>query len=144
MISSAGFFELRARLSGRSGDLKPGSYELREDMSFTAALDELEEGVPPNVTIVSIPEGLSRREIAPIVKDTPLRGSYMRASRRNPELRPRRYGAPAGASLEGFLFPATYELKKRRPGERAREPPSSRPSSATSTRSTCATRSART
>ena len=115
VISSAGFFELRARLSGRSGDLKPGSYELREDMSFTAALDELEQGVPPNVTIVSVPEGLSRREIAPIVKDTPLRGSYLRASRRNPELRPRRYGAPAGASLEGFLFPATYELKKRRP-----------------------------
>jgi UPF0755 protein len=115
VISNAGFFELRARLSGRSGDLKPGSYELREDMSFTAALDELEHGVPPNVTIVSIPEGLSRREIAPIVKDTPLRGSYLRASRRNPELRPRGYGAPAGASLEGFLFPATYELKKRRP-----------------------------
>jgi UPF0755 protein len=115
VISNAGFFELRARLSGRDGDLKPGSYELREDMSFTAALDELEQGVPPNVTVVSIPEGLSRREIAPIVKESPLRGSYLRASGRSPELRPRRYGARAGASLEGFLFPATYELRKRRP-----------------------------
>jgi UPF0755 protein len=115
VISSAGFFELRARLDGRSGDLKPGSYELREDMSFTAALDELEQGVPPNVTIISVPEGLSRREIAPIVKDSPLRGGYMRASRRNAALNPRRYGAPAGATLEGFLFPATYELRKRRP-----------------------------
>jgi UPF0755 protein len=115
VISSAGFFELRARLDGRSGDLKPGSYELREDMSFSAALDELEEGVPPNVAVVSIPEGLSRREIAPIVKETSLRGSYMRASRRSPALNPRRYGAPAGATLEGFLFPATYELRKGRP-----------------------------
>ena len=115
VIASAGFFELRARLAGRSGDLKPGSYELREDMSFAAALDALEEGVPPNVTIVSVPEGLSRREIAPIVKGSPLRGSYMRASRRNREVRPRRYGAPRGASLEGFLFPATYELRKGRP-----------------------------
>jgi UPF0755 protein len=115
VISSAGFFELRARLDGRSGELKPGSYELREDMSFTAALDEIEQGVPPNVTIISVPEGLSRREIAPIVKDSPLRGGYMRASRRNPALNPRRYGAPAGATLEGFLFPATYELRKRRP-----------------------------
>jgi UPF0755 protein len=115
VIGSAGFFELRARLAGRSGDLKPGSYELREDMSFAAALDALEQGVPPNVAVVSVPEGLSRREIAPIVKDSPLRGSYMRASRRNSELRPRRYGAPAGASLEGFLFPATYELRKGRP-----------------------------
>ena len=143
VISSAGFFELRARLAGRSGELKPGSYELREDMSFTAALDALEQGVPPNVTVVSIPEGLSRREIAPIVKESPLRGSYLRASRRDPELKPRRYGAPAGASLEGFLFPATYELKKRRPVARS-SALSSRPSSATSTRSTCATRSART
>ena len=40
-------------------------------------------------------------------------GSYLRASRRNPELDPRRYGAPRGASLEGFLFPATYELQAR-------------------------------
>ena len=47
VISNAGFFELRARLAGRSGDLKPGSFQLREDMSFTAALDELEKGVPP-------------------------------------------------------------------------------------------------
>ncbi len=115
VVASAGFFEVRARLEGRSGDLKPGSYRLREDMSFTAALDALEEGVPPNVTLVSVPEGLSRREIAPIVRRSPLRGGYMRASRRNPELRPRRYGAPRGASLEGFLFPATYELRKGRP-----------------------------
>ena len=115
VISNAGFFELRARLAGRSGDLKPGSFQLREDMSFTAALDELEKGVPPDVTIVSLPEGLSRRELAPVVRKSQLRGSYLRASRRNPELNPRRYGAPGPASLEGFLFPATYELKKGRP-----------------------------
>jgi UPF0755 protein len=30
-------------------------------------------------------------------------------------LDPREYGAPGGRSLEGFLFPATYELKKGQP-----------------------------
>ena len=121
VISSAGFFELRARLAGRSGDLKPGSYEMREDMSYAAALDALERGVPPNITVVQLPEGLSRREIAPIVKQAGVPGRYLRASRRNPALDPRRYGAPRGRSLEGFLFPATYELKKGQTVARLRD-----------------------
>jgi peptidoglycan lytic transglycosylase G len=113
VVEDAGFFQLRARLTGHSGDLRPGSYELRKDMSFTAALDTLQQGVPPNVVQVAIPEGLSRREIRPLTKG--LRGNYIRASRRSRELDPADYEAPRGASLEGFLFPATYELKKGRP-----------------------------
>jgi len=116
VISSSGFFQLRARLSGASEDLKPGSYELREDMSFSAALDELKKGVPPNVVIISIPEGRSRREVAPLVKR--LDGNYMRATRRARGFNPREYRAPRGATLEGFLFPATYELKKGQPVKR--------------------------
>jgi peptidoglycan lytic transglycosylase G len=113
VVEDAGFFQLRARLSGHSGDLRPGTYELRKDMSFTAALDALQEGVPPNVVRVAIPEGLSRREIRPLTKG--LRGNYTRATRRSRALDPRDYKAPRGATLEGFLFPATYELKKGRP-----------------------------
>ncbi len=116
VISSSGFFQLRARLAGASGDLKPGSYELREDMSFSAALDVLRKGVPPNVVVVSIPEGRSRREIAPLTKR--LDGNYLRATRRARGFNPREYRAPRGASLEGFLFPATYELKKGQPVKR--------------------------
>jgi UPF0755 protein len=115
VISNAGFFELRARLAGRSGELKPGAFELREDMSFSAALDALETGVPPNVLVVSLPEGLSRRELAPVVRRAKVPGNYLRASRRNRELNPRRYGAQGARSLEGFLFPASYELRKGRP-----------------------------
>jgi UPF0755 protein len=110
VIRSAGFFELRARLAGRSGQLRPGRYELRQDLSYLAALDALEEGVPPNVVQVTVPEGRSRREIAPLVRR--LRGNYLRATRQSPLLRPRRYGARGARSLEGFLFPATYELRK--------------------------------
>ena len=113
VVEDAGFFQLRARITGHSGDLRPGSYELRKDMSFAAALEALQEGVPPNVVQVAIPEGLSRSEIRPLTKG--LRGNYMRASRRSRRLDPTEYKAPRGASLEGFLFPATYELKKGRP-----------------------------
>jgi UPF0755 protein len=113
VVEDAGFFQLRARLEGHSGDLRPGTYELRKDMSFMAALDALQAGVPPDVVRVAIPEGLSREEIRPLTKG--LRGNYMRATRRSRRLDPAAYKAPRGASLEGFLFPATYELKKGRP-----------------------------
>ena len=119
VVDDAGFFQLRARLTGHSGDLRPGSYELRKDMSFAAALDALQEGVPPNVVQVSIPEGLSRKEIAPLTDG--LRGSYVRATRRSPSLNPRDYGARGATSLEGFLFPATYELKKGQTVRRLRD-----------------------
>jgi uncharacterized YceG family protein len=112
VVEDAGFFQLRARLTGHTGDLRPGSYELKKDMSFTAALDALQEGVPPNVVQVAVPEGLSRSEIRPLTKG--LRGNYVRASRRSSKLNPAHYRAPHGASLEGFLFPSTYELKKGR------------------------------
>jgi peptidoglycan lytic transglycosylase G len=116
VIESASFFELRARLSGRSGDLKPGPYELRQEMSYGAVLDRLEEGVPPNVVLVTVPEGRSRAEVAPLVKR--LDGNYLRATRRHPALDPRDYRARGATSLEGFLFPATYELKKGQPVRR--------------------------
>jgi uncharacterized YceG family protein len=116
VVESASFFELRARLAGRDGELKPGPYELKEEMSYAAVLDRLEQGVPPNVVLVTIPEGRSRGEVAPLVKK--LDGNYLRATRRNPALDPRDYRARGATSLEGFLFPATYELKKGQPVKR--------------------------
>jgi UPF0755 protein len=113
VVSSSSFFQLRARLAGRSGNLKPGRYVLARDMSFSAALDRLEQGLPPNVVQIGIPEGLSRTEVARRVKR--LKGSYIKATRRNPSLDPRDYKAKGAQSLEGFLFPATYELKKGQP-----------------------------
>jgi UPF0755 protein len=110
VVSSSSFFQLRARLAGRSGNLKPGNYTLARDMSFIAALDRLEQGLPPNVVRVVVPEGLSRKEIAP--RTSAVRGRYLKATVRNPALDPRDYKAKNARNLEGFLFPATYELKK--------------------------------
>jgi UPF0755 protein len=110
VVSRSFFFELRARLGGHSGDLKPGVYKLKHDMSYSAALDALTKGVAPDVVQVVIPEGRSRREIAPLAKG--LKGSYLAATVRSPYLNPRRYGARHARNLEGFLFPASYQLKK--------------------------------
>ena len=105
------FFKLRARLDGHTSDLKPGSYTLREDMAYDKVLATLAKGPPRNIVNLTIPEGRARREIAPIVRQAGLRGSYTRASAASDALDPRRYGART-RNLEGFLFPATYELKR--------------------------------
>jgi UPF0755 protein len=110
VVSRSFFFELRARLGGHSGDLKPGVYKLKHDMSYSAALNALTKGVAPDVVQVVIPEGRSRREVAPLAKG--LKGSYLAATVRSPYLNPRRYGARHARNLEGFLFPASYQLKK--------------------------------
>jgi cell division protein YceG involved in septum cleavage len=63
------------------------------------------------VVSVVIPEGETRLQIARIAAADGLAGSYMAASKSSPLLNPTSYGAPAGRpDLEGFLFPATYEL----------------------------------
>jgi len=64
----------------------------------------------PKTETVTIAEGHTRAEVSALVRDAGLRGNYLRASRSFKGFNPARYGAPAGATLEGFLFPATYEL----------------------------------
>jgi UPF0755 protein len=114
VIDSSFFFRMRAKLSGSSADLKSGTFTLRDDMSYGAAITALSKTPPPPPVIrVTIPEGKSRREAAPLARQAGLRGNYLAASRSSRALDPRRYGAPKGATLEGFLFPATYELRRR-------------------------------
>jgi UPF0755 protein len=112
VVSSAFFFELRARMAGRSGDLRPGVYQLPKDASYGYALDTLTAGVPDDVVSVTIPEGRSRGEVGPIVAKAGLDGSYARATARSRLLDPADYGAERARNLEGFLFPASYELKR--------------------------------
>ena len=66
---------------------------------------------PPPIVKVVIPEGKTRLQIAQIAAAAGLTGSYRAASRRSPLLDPAHYGARAGTDvLEGFLFPATYDM----------------------------------
>ncbi len=116
VVPSGALFELRATLAGERGSLKPGAYSLKEDMSYGAVIDRLAKGPATQVVTVTIPEGLSRREAAPLVRKAGVSGDYLRASLTSSSLDFRRYGVPERAeSLEGFLFPATYELRRGAP-----------------------------
>lgn len=112
VVASGFFFNLYASLQGDRGDLHSGRYVLREGMSYSAALAVLTQApaAPPVVNVV-VPEGDSRVQIAALTRADGLTGSYLSASVRSPLLNPSRYGAPRGTpNLEGFLFPATYDL----------------------------------
>ena len=111
VVSSSFFFQLRATLGGDRGNFKSGTFTLKRDMSYGAAIAALSKSpAATNIVSLVIPEGKSRREIAPSIKS--LTGNYLAASKSSPLLNPRRYGAKSASSLEGFLFPATYQLHR--------------------------------
>ena len=118
VVDSARFFELYTTISGDRDDLRPGRYTLPRNTTNSVAVDAITT-VPKtpkaaetvNVTLL---EGPSRKENAPVVDDSDkVEGSYARASSSKATLRRiRELGAPKGTkTAEGFLFPATYELK---------------------------------
>jgi uncharacterized YceG family protein len=115
VIDSSFFFNVNATLTMRRGDLQSGSYLLRKGMTNGEAIDALMQGPKAKVVktfTVTIPEGRSRREAAPLVRQSGVEGDYLKATAR-PQFRSRarKLGLPKDTkTLEGFLFPATYSM----------------------------------
>jgi uncharacterized YceG family protein len=120
VVSSGFFFQLRALIGGQRSDLHSGRFALKLDMSYSAAISALSKPPPAVIPVkVVIPEGENRRQIAEIAHAGGLSGDYLAASDRSRLLDTRRYGVPRGTpDLEGFLFPATYELNAGAPVSR--------------------------
>jgi UPF0755 protein len=118
VISSSTLFEIRLTLAGKGEDIQAGTYTLASGMSYSAAIDELTKPPAQRVITTVIPEGYSREQIAQLASDAGLQGDYEKASESSKLLNPARYGAGDPRSLEGFLFPATYELQ---PGSSAQD-----------------------
>ncbi|HEY7267559.1 MAG TPA: endolytic transglycosylase MltG [Solirubrobacterales bacterium] len=108
VVSNGTLFEWRLKLAGKTDKILPGRYVLAHDMSYSSAIDKLtSSGGKVNVTI---PEGEDRTQIAQTVGDLGLQGDYLASTKSFKGFDPNRYGAQDPKSLEGFLFPATYEL----------------------------------
>jgi len=115
VIDSARLFEANATVTLRRSKLRPGRYRLPLGMSHGAAIEALMQG--PKARVVktfsfTIPEGRSRRENVPLVNKGPFEGDYAKATTEKRFLRRARgLGLPRNRrTLEGFLFPATYEM----------------------------------
>jgi UPF0755 protein len=73
----------------------------------------------PIVARILVPEGDTRRQIALRAQAAKLTGGYLKVSERSSLLNPVAYGAPRDTpDLEGFLFPATYEVYAGSPAVR--------------------------
>ena len=67
VISSAVLFELRLTLAGKRGEVQAGHYTLKREMSYGDAIEVLSTPPGQRVIAITIPEGLSRSEVAAIV-----------------------------------------------------------------------------
>ena len=125
VISSAQLFEWRLKVAGKSDDVQASTYTLANDMSYGSAIDRLTGGGETGGAItVTIPEGLDRRQIAAdVLPEGVSSDEYLKLTERAPPgFDPTRYGAPIGTtSLEGFLFPATYDLQEGQGAEALRD-----------------------
>jgi UPF0755 protein len=114
VVSSSFFFELRATISGDRSNLRSGTYHLHQGMSYGDVLQVLTTAPPAaKVTNLTIIEGKTRRQVDTLLRSQGVRGSYFQSTRHSHLLDPRHYAAPRGTnSLEGFLFPSTYQLRE--------------------------------
>ena len=111
VVSNGSLFQLRLRLSGDSGSILPGRYLMASGMSYGSAISRLTGQSSDGMITLTIPEGLPRSQVAPIVSDVGISGDYEAATKSFKGFDPARYGAKDPPNLEGFLFPATYELQ---------------------------------
>jgi uncharacterized YceG family protein len=113
VVPSGFFFDIRALLAGDRGKIRAGTYSLKLDMSYSQALKILITPPPAaKVSNLTIVPGQTRRQIDALLRGEGIGTSYLKATRHSPLLDPHAYGAPPGTrSLEGFLFPSTYQLR---------------------------------
>lgn len=114
LVRDADLFRLLLRVRGADTRLEAGQFELRRNMTMDEIIVALQHGRPPTVR-VTIPEGLRAEEVATILAAQGLINpeEFLSLVRTGEGfdyafLRDR----PAGVtpSLEGYLFPDTYEI----------------------------------
>ncbi|MCY7365160.1 MAG: endolytic transglycosylase MltG [Frankiaceae bacterium] len=109
VASRAAFFEVAAG-DPRSTGLQPGFYRLRMEMSSAAALELLLDPTARVVGRVTIPEGRTvEQTLEALAEGTEIPLADYQAAAADPAA----LGLPeyAAGQLEGFLFPATYDVE---------------------------------
>jgi UPF0755 protein len=112
VVKHARAFVIKAQSDGYATQFKAGTYELHENEPYESLVDALAKGAKSPGIKVTVQEGstLERTaDIAAAAVPTITQESYVKVARDNPppfKLK----GYKAGTTLEGMLFPATYEL----------------------------------
>lgn len=109
-VRDARFFLWMARWREADRAIKHGRHELHGTFTIDQVLEELAR-TPKPILRVTIPEGLTAREIATLLEKTGAASAegYL-AVACSEELRRLVDAPPAAACAEGYLFPDTYDL----------------------------------
>lgn len=115
LIRDANVFRALLRVHGVDTQLEVGDFRLRRDMSMTEIMAALQHGRPPTVTL-TIPEGWRAEQIADLLKTTGLADpdAFLESVRAGAGFASHGFlvDRPEGVtSLEGYLFPDTYEFE---------------------------------
>ncbi len=111
LVSNARLFGVYAKLRGRDRSMRYGTYVLARGISWNELLEDLRRG-RGIVHTVTIPEGYGLSQIIPLLAealDTPR--DSLEAAVRDSTLR-RQLDIPT-PTLEGYLFPDTYQFPDR-------------------------------
>jgi UPF0755 protein len=110
VIRSAVSFQLLARTTGRANALRAGEYALSPSLAADEVLEKLASGAVMTHRVV-LPEGLTLREVAARFVAAGLVSAAEFIDVASDPTLPLRLGVD-GTTLEGYLFPETYELAK--------------------------------
>jgi len=109
VVKSVDAFLAAATGNSKATSIQPGFYRLRHHMSAAAAVTLMVDPASRVVSRVTVPEGQRVTDIvATIVKSTDISATALQAALRKPD----KLGLPpyAHGQVEGFLFPATYDV----------------------------------
>ena len=110
IVRSKELFSLWIKCMGYGKTIKAGEYSLGPGMSPLAILEKLRRGLVI-IHPVSIPEGLSRLQIAEMLEERGIVGKEKFLSLTRNRVILERYGI-ARPSLEGYLYPDTYQFPR--------------------------------
>ena len=112
VVKHARAFVIRAESDGYATKFKPGTYTFHQNERYEELVALLARGVNPPTVKVSIPEGTTLKQAGELVAAEVKRISsadYVAVARDDPP--PFKLeGYKSGTTLEGMLFPATYEV----------------------------------
>ena len=112
LISSERLFRLAVRASGRASSLKSGQYELSRGDSMVSIIERISSGRVMTIRI-TVPEGMTAKQVAKLMGDHGLASEDDMIALIDSPPEQVRADFPFihdGASLEGYLFPDTYEF----------------------------------
>ena len=108
IITAPVLFQVYARVRGASRGVKPGTYGFRRGTSWDRVLDDLNAGRVLTARLV-IPEGWDLRGIAPRISEVTAVNAEKVLRVLFDTAVARRFSVP-GPTLEGYLYPATYNF----------------------------------